>query len=157
MSVGSFLWGHFLYSLFQSSIVTLKQNHVLRQQLSVNSVTREGIIRIGLNTIFLFLEKDGLAISLCTRIAVKYEALILAGCCIELHAEDLVKHLVREAHFYLRSIKFGVLLLISCLFIFSHSNIFEFLDFGTDFISERILEFHSLCNQITDSNDGNTV
>lgn len=101
MSIGSFLRSHFLYSLFQSSIVTLKQNHVLRQQLSVNCVTREGIIRILLNTLVLLLEKYGFAINLCAWVTIKNESLILAGGCVELQAEYLVKHLVWEAHLYL--------------------------------------------------------
>ena len=142
VSVGSFFRRHVLHSLFQSGILTLQQNHILWKQLGVDGVSWERIVRVRLNTLILLLKEDGLAISLSARISIKDETLIFAGSGVQLQADDLVKHLVRKANLDLRSIKFGILLLVSRLLILCNSNILQFLDFSTDFIAKSILEFH---------------
>ena len=157
MSIGSFFRSHFLYSLFKCGIITLQQNHILRQQLSVDGVSRESIIRVRLNTFILLLKEDGFTISLGTGITVKNKTFVFAGSSIQLRADNFVKHLVRKANFDLRSVKFRVLLLVSCLFILCDCDILKFLDFSTEFIAESVLQFHSLCYQVTNSNDWYTV
>jgi hypothetical protein len=124
VSIGSFLRWHFLNSLLQRSIISLKIYHILRKQLGVDGIAREWIIRVLLGTIFLFFKKDGLSIGLCARVAIENEALIFASSCVKLHSHDLMEYLIRETNFNLRSINFRVLLLVSSLFILCNCDVF---------------------------------
>ena len=148
------------HSLLKSGIISIKDDHILRKDLGVDSVSRERFIRVlSFWDLVLrnLLQKDASSILLVPWVAIKDESFILASSRIHLKANNSIKNIVWQANFNCSSIKFRVLLLVSSLFILSNSDIFQFLNFRPYFFAKWILEFHRRTNQISNFNVRNAI
>ena len=160
VSVGCFINWQVFHSLLKSCVFRIKNDDILRENLSIDGVAWEGLIGVLALLILIFgdlLKEDALSILLGPWISIEDEALILAGSRVHLKAHDPVENFVWEADLHCGPVKFWILFLVSCLFILCHSNILEFFNFGADLFSQRILEFHRCVYEVSNFDMRNTI
>jgi hypothetical protein len=115
--------------LLKSCVFRIKNDDILRENLSIDGVAWEGLIGVLALLILIFgdlLKEDALSILLGPWISIEDEALILAGSRVHLKAHDPVENFVWEADLHCGPVKFWILFLVSRLLMSHFGKLFQY-------------------------------
>lgn len=99
VSVGCFIHWQVFHSLLKCCVFRIKNDDILRENLSINGVAWEGLIGVLTLLVLIFwdlLQEDALCILLGPWIPIKNETLVLAGSRVHLKAYDPVENVIGE-------------------------------------------------------------